>query len=81
MAITILRSELLPDGRSFDIAAGPLGGGRFEAWIQCTAKGKEAGAGPMSPALKVANSVQELKEWADSLTPEGVKELIQIHCE
>lgn len=77
--IVTLRSMALPDGRVAALEAGPLDGALFEAWLSCTGAA-EAGAGTTSPSLRTAATVDELQQWASSMTDSELLALVRKFC-
>ena len=61
-----LRSGSLPDGREFEIRAGLLAGGLWEARFVCVPTTKQGAP------LMIADTLDELREWADSLDAEQI---------
>lgn len=78
--MTTLRREALPDGRMvlFDAARTPSG--TWEAWVVCVPRGSAAGSAPISPPVKIAPSVEELRDWVMALSDDDLLALVKKHC-
>ncbi len=74
-----LRAGSLGVGRDFEIRAGLLTGGRWEAWFVCI-PATSYGAAPLSPSVKVADTLVELREWAETLGPEDITQMAEKYC-
>ena len=74
-----LRAGSLPDGREFEIRAGLLAGGFWEAWFVCIPT-KSHGAEPRSPSLKVTDTLDELRGWVERLDPEQLLQMAEKYC-
>ena len=71
-----LRAGSLPDGREFEIRAGLLAGGFWEAWFVCV-PAMSRGTAPRSPSLKVTDTLDELRGWVEKLDPEDIQQIAE----